>query len=281
MAKAEFISKSDMTFRTDNEKVRTVLYKNYNVIPHNHDFYEINVVVKGTGIHTIEDNELKVSSGSVFVIPPMVVHGYSHTENLDVYHLLLKRELLDNADDKNNVEGFEMLTEIEPFLRQNFKESLFLKLTPGQLLEIKSELEKLDDGNIFDYSGADSIRNHVALKIVYWLSHLLTIQINSEEKKITAEKEISIISALKYIHENYKEKITIKDLCSITFMSRSTFLRSFNSLCGCSPSVYLQMYRCKKALEMMEIIKNKTFVAHECGFYDLSHMEKCIKAGKL
>ena len=103
MATASFISTSESCFRSDSEKVRALLYRNYSIAPHSHDFYEINVVVNGKGIHTIEDNNISVSRGSVFVIPPMVVHGYSHTENLDVYHLLIKSELLKNTPDLSKV----------------------------------------------------------------------------------------------------------------------------------------------------------------------------------
>ena len=148
-------------------------------------------------------------------------------------------------------------------------------------MDIKSEIEELSDGNFFDYDGADTIRNYIALKIICLMSHLLTQQLHNPDKSVSLEKEMSIISAIKYIHEHYSEKITIQKLSDITFMSRSTFIRNFKAICGCPPMSYLQTYRRKMALELLKDNKNKTFVAHECGFYDLSHMEKGIKANKI
>ena len=61
-------------------------------------------------------------------------------------------------------------------------------------------------------------------------------------------------------------------------MSRSTLLRNFKDLCGISPNQYINNYRCKKALELFETLKyTKTEIAHLCGFYDYSHMERGLK----
>lgn len=41
----------------------------YSIEPHNHDFYEINVITSGKGIHRINRNEIQVQRGNVFFIP--------------------------------------------------------------------------------------------------------------------------------------------------------------------------------------------------------------------
>jgi len=90
--------------------------------------------------------------------------------------------------------------------------------------------------------------------------------------------EMQIIRVLEYIHKNYSEKITIESLCRMAFLSRSTFLRSFKAVCGMSPIEYLNNYRCKKAFELFNSNDySKTEIAHSCGFYDLSHMERMLK----
>ena len=45
-----------------------------------------------------------------------------------------------------------------------------------------------------------------------------------------------------------------------------------------SPIEYLNQYRCKKAAEQLIVSRyTKTEIAHSCGFYDLSHMERMLK----
>ena len=81
------------------------------------------------------------------------------------------------------------------------------------------------------------------------------------------------------MHKNYSEKITLDKLCKKTYLSRSTLLRNFYDICGCMPIEYLNNYRCKCAVEMLENHPelSKTQIAHNCGFYDLSHMNRMLK----
>ena len=88
-----------------------------------------------------------------------------------------------------------------------------------------------------------------------------------------------ILDALEYIHQHFSEKITIDSLAKKAYLSRSTFIRSFQAFCSCSPIEYLLNYRTQKALDLLgNSTMSKTEIAHFCGFYDLSHMERSIKA---
>ena len=70
--------------------------KNYSIKRHDHDFYEVNIVVSGRGVHLVGDAEIPASVGDVFVIPPGVVHGYeSEGRDFDVYHVIAKKEFFE------------------------------------------------------------------------------------------------------------------------------------------------------------------------------------------
>ena len=126
----------DIKFHCDEEgvfgngnSVRAFIYTNYSIEMHNHDFYELNIVMAGTGTHHIENSCFPVRYGDVFVIPPMVAHAYEDTENLEVYHILLKKSFFaKNQEETKKVKGFLQFTEIEPFLRENTACSWFLRI---------------------------------------------------------------------------------------------------------------------------------------------------------
>ena len=259
--------------------VRAFTYRNYSIPMHNHIFYEVNIILSGTGIHHIENGSVFVKQGDVFVIPPMVAHAYTDTDQMEVYHILLQKGFIDqNKAESVQVKGFLQLTEIEPFLRSNFSRALFLHLNPLQLLQLKNELEFIDDSSWFSQGNCEWMKCHAVWKILYWFSALLQEQLNAEKRSPGKEYELGIISVLEHIHENYSEKITIETLCRIAFLSRSTFLRGFKAICGMSPIEYLNQYRCKKAMEQLQSSGcTKTEIAHRCGFYDLSHMERMLK----
>ena len=267
----------------DGQQINAFLYTDYYIEAHNHDFYEMNIVLKGTGTHQIENACFNVKAGDVFVIPPMTVHAYYDTKDLDVYHILLHKEFISaNQAESANMPGFLQFVEIEPFLRQHFSDAMFLHLSQNQLIQLKSDLNMIDDSNTFNSREFIPFRNHIMWKILYWLSYLLYNQVYSDKKKTLNKYEQAILQSLEYIHQNYGEKITIELLCKKTYLSRSTFLRNFHDICHCTPMQYLNQYRCKKALEMLDSTDaSKTEIAHQCGFYDLSHMERILKRNSL
>ena len=263
----------------DAYSVRAFSYTDYSIEMHNHDFYELNIVLAGTGIHCIEKGSFPVKSGDVFVIPPMVAHAYTDTKNLEVYHILFKKNFFtQNQAESKQVNGFLQFTEIEPFLRSNFSNSCFLHLGQLELMQLKNDLEFIDDNSEFSWEECAAMKYHAVWKLLYWFSQALYKQMNSLSRRADNKYEVQIITALEYIHHNYSEKITIDMLCKEVYLSRSTFLRNFKTVCNISPVEYLNSYRCKKAMEKLEASNgSKTEIAHSCGFYDLSHMERMLK----
>lgn len=276
----------DIRFHCDEEKnfiegisARAFTYTDYSIAMHNHDFYEINIVLAGTGTHCIENAQFFVKPGDVFVIPPMVAHAYTDTEKLEVYHILLKKRFLEeHKQESERVNGFLQFMEIEPFLRSNSAQSCFLRLGGTQLLRLQTELAYIDDEGDFPWEECALMKYHALWKLLYWFSYALFRQNNSPGQWHKNKYERQIISALEYIHNHYADKITIDILCAEAFLSRATFLRNFKAVCGVTPVEYLNGYRCKKAAEQLAKTGcSKTEVAHNCGFYDLSHMERMIK----
>ena len=279
MSKVDFFCDIDNNLR-ENEQLAAFLYENYTISNHSHEFYEMNIILSGTGTHIIEEHSFKISRGDVFMISPGIVHSYEHTEKLNVFHILFRPSFLsDYASENEQVKGFALLTEIEPYLRFNYKQPMFLHLTISQLMSLQNDFEIITRGGAFDAPQYRPLQNHTALKILYYCSALIYEQ-TYKKKKSSNGNEQSVMRVLEYIHSNYSQKITLKQLCEVSFMTRSTLLRQFSAVCGCSPSHYLICYRLKQAMELMENTnRKKTDIAVSCGFYDLSHMERELSAG--
>ena len=275
---AKFHCPEDKTLKNDFNDVESFLFTSYSIDMHTHDFYEMNIVIRGEGTHKVGESSFRVKAGDVFVIPPMTAHGYFDTRDLDVYHILFRKSFIDqNRAEAISVSGFIQLFEIEPFLRQRFPDAMFLHLSPGELIEIRPDLSVIERGSEFYGKEYGAIKRHTAWKLIYRLSHLLHRQIYGESVR-KGKYDNAILSCLEYMHKSYGEKITVDTLCEKVFLSRSTFIRAFENICFCPPMQYLTSYRCQKALEMMKnTALSKTEIAHACGFYDLSHMERSIR----
>ena len=267
-------------FERAEQFVRAFIYENYSIPPHNHDFYEINIVIGGSGIHQIEAAKFNVERGDVFVIPPQISHAYYNTESLSVCHIIIRNKFIrENQNESIKVRGYLQLMEIEPLLRQNSGEAVFLRMDATQLSELQHDLKYLEDNGVFNHNNYAAIQAHSVWKMIYYLSYLYDKQINEEIKKDKRVKfNVQILDTLEYLHTHFSERLTIEMLAERIFLSRSTFLRNFKAACGCTPLQYLNHYRVTRAIELLENSKmSKTEVAHFCGFYDLSHMERSIK----
>lgn len=250
------------------EYVKFFLHSNYEIGMHRHEFYELNVVYKGQGQHYIEDVFIPVKAGDAFVIPPNVRHGYKG-EGLDVYHILIRKCFFDVYRECRAFSGFSMLFETAPYLREKSGSELFLKLGAEGLSEFKRAAEKAEEYGAFPGEEGENYKNIQALSII------ADFCVKTSLKKEGGEGEIE--RCLEYIHRNFERKITAEQLAEVCGVSRATLFRKFTRACKITPNEYLVYYRCKCALGMIERgEKSLTEIACECGFYDLSHMNKCF-----
>lgn len=85
--------------------------------------------------------------------------------------------------------------------------------------------------------------------------------------------------AMRYISENFTERITVKDICNAVGYSKSTVLSSFKKEFSITVNAYLnnmRLERAKKMLESDSLTVNE--VALSCGFSDQSYFSKVFVA---
>ena len=251
---------------------------------HTHDFYEINIIYKGSGYHYIEKQCFDAYYGDVFVIPPGVVHGY-YTEDINsfqIINILIKTSFISKFKTEfSKIPGYSILFEIEPSLRTDINSKFFLHLTNKQLESLNDKLLELLDKK--ERTIADDIyQKGLIISIISKLSQYLqenyeTIMSNS--KKTNSTESTFILKTIEYMNSNYGQKITVEKLASIASMSRSTYIRKFEAIIKKSPIDYLIYIRLKQACELLEKSnKSITEISLDCGFFDNSHFSKIFKS---
>lgn len=97
--------------------------------------------------------------------------------------------------------------------------------------------------------------------------------------KMGEEKEIdqSIKPVVEYIYNNYKNKITVEDLCKHISVSQSTLFRIFKQN-GYTPVEFINSMRVKQA-ENILIVSNDSMekIAADCGFESQSYFARVFK----
>lgn len=253
---------------------KSFLHQNYQIGMHAHEFFEVNIVLSGTGCHYIESTSMPIGAGNVFVIPPNVLHGYYCHEKLDVFHILVHPDFVRRYHEElTGLPGYSLLFEIEPYLRQVYPKRFFLQLGYDEMTALQPEVQLLHRFNIEEQYIAQNIG--VLNLLSRFCLRLYNAQTPADPDWETADSDI--LRVLEYIHSNLDTKISVGILLSIARMSNSTFNRHFRKMVHQSPADYILHCRIKKAHTMMEEANyNRTEIAQACGFYDISHMNKYV-----
>ena len=96
-------------------------------------------------------------------------------------------------------------------------------------------------------------------------------------KNKTAIDKMRIV--LKYVENNYPEKITIADIAEVAGFSESHFMRYFKETMGTSFIDYLKDYRLTMAARLLQSSDNAIIdIASDVGFDNISYFNRAFKA---
>lgn len=83
---------------------------------------------------------------------------------------------------------------------------------------------------------------------------------------------------VRFVAEQYAQKITVDELAELAHLSASQFTRQFNRLFQMTPARYLTRIRINAACSLLTRTDlDLTSIAERCGFHDASHFVKQFK----
>lgn len=249
---------------------------------HMHDFYEINIITKGCGVHLIENKEVFTVKGDIFIMPPGVVHGYSCNEDISVYHILLSnRFMAEFSPMLEKLDGYKMLFSIEPILRSRLDRTMYLKKSDMPFDIVENYISLIESEPVQTESGGEYERAlHVLSLIAVMVEKIRSMhKVNAED--VDDGRILDIIECMEYVETHYSENIDYKKLAEKCALSYSTFLRLFKNITGTPPSRYHINCKMSAAANMLlSTSKSVLEIALSCGFYDSSHFIREFTASK-
>lgn len=266
-----------MMFGDRHRTVISYVHTEFPLGSHCHDFYEINVVLAGHGIHYINGIPCEAPLGSVFVIPPKVLHGYHASDDLQVWHLLLHRDFFEmQVQSLSSLPCFVSFFEIEPSVRDK---ELFLCLDEAQRAELGRQTTYLPPCE-YTLSKTDAYLAQTQALLVLSLLLKWYAVYHPHSDRPRTKKNARLLEVMSHIRLHYAEHLTLSELQARSgFASRSSFLRGFFALCGKTPMQYLQTARLQAAAGLLRQGElSVTEVAYRCGFYDASQFARYFRA---
>lgn len=231
---------------------------------HYHQEYELTYIIKGNGYRLVGNNHESFQDGDFVLLGSNLPHtwvGKSDDDSpFEAIVVQFSSEFIDLFLD------FEESTDLKTMLKQA-KRGLFF---PFENREIKSDLIKLVDSKGFNrIIDLMNVLNQLTNceQTVLCSNHFQSI--NSSE----IENRINIVCV--FLENNFTEKINLKQVADLIFLTESNFCKFFKKATGKTYSDFLNDIRINKSCQLLlRSEKAINTIAFECGFETLSYFNR-------
>ncbi len=237
------------------------------VSPHWHREFEINYMLKGSGVFRIDDKEYYAEAGDIVFIQPEKLHSVYSDVGLQIYDtLVFSADMLCSGRDRVYKEYVSQLEEgameIAPIIT---KDNPHYK-------EFQLCAEKIFSNSTKSALGDIMVRSQL-LEMIYLL--ISNGFITAKDVQVGPKKLKPI---LKYIDEHYNEELTVRDLAGLSHLSESYFMAQFRNQTGMSAIEYVNRLRIEKAQNMLrESNMSVMSIALDCGYKNISNFNRSFK----
>ncbi len=240
-------------------------FKSVNI--HWHDDVEIIVIKKGEGIISVNLTPYEVHSGDIIFIFPGQLHSIEQKADciMEYENIIFKPELLKTS-------GPDLCN--DSFLKPIFSGRIKIQAVINQN-RISGMIEQIDTLRQSEPYGYQLAVKANLLNIFF---ELVTNFTNEQIKGVNDKALEKIKTILTYVSDNYHNDISIEEIASRCFYSKSHFMKFFKNNMGISFIQYLNDYRLEKASTLLlESHDNILDIAIACGFDNLSYFNRSFK----
>jgi AraC-like DNA-binding protein len=236
---------------------------------HRHEFWEIVIVTRGSGLMNFDGKKLPICVGDVFVIARDQEHSYEGTSSLDVANILVDAAYL---------------ASVHPLMEDWMSRDALFAVgprwkpgeVPGECLHLGSAeyARALDLVQRMEQEQIDPGEEARVAVFAYFLLLITLLRRHCQPwvPSGSAAPSARIGRAIRCMEEKFADPITLDELAACCHVSRRHFFRLFEQAVGVAPMEYLKKVRLKKAAEMLLTgDANVTEVAFACGFNDSNY----------
>lgn len=238
---------------------------------HTHaDFSELVIVLEGSAINIVGEEQFKVEKGDVFVMGMGSSHGYAEAKDFKICNIMFRFDRLLEANlDVKELAGFHSLFVVDPVTAESFESRL--KLSPELFNKVKKIVLAAIDEYEHDTPAKKTLLFAYFLQIVVILSRYYGTTPKEKESE-------GISAAAAYMERHFNENITNEKLLEISHYSQRHFIRLFTECYHTSPHKYLQNIRMRQACILLsQTDKSITEIASCCGFNDSNFFTRVFK----
>jgi len=234
---------------------------------HFHQFYEFFILLDSSANHLIEGDIYDLQFLDIVAIKPSVLHKtqYPHggPKKRLIINFLLPMDSIGLSDDLKTL--FTIFDKQVPIYR-------FTGTYKEQVYNILNDIFRLTKSN---NSGINTLLIHNKfiefLTKIYLFQNQNTYAVHSSVDNLT-NKVYSITS---YIHEHYKESLSLEFLAKNFYISSYYLSHQFKNITGFTLNNYIQMTRIRNTQQLLLSTDRKvTQISESCGFSSFSQFNR-------
>lgn len=231
------------------------------LMPHWHEHIELLYFFGGECVFTLNGKTFPVCRGDLVAINSTEIHSFVSREVPEFFCILIYPQFFSDISP-------DSIVPMENLIRKD---------------EYVTELvTKIKEEFICASKGSDMILKGNVYKLMAHLVRNYTAERPSPMEMANRSSMLARTSlVLKYISENYSEKITTAQLAALCFLSESHFCRFFKKAIGKSAIDYINEYRIEKASVLLtQTDESIASVAALTGFEDANYFSRVFRKYK-
>lgn len=233
---------------------------------HSHKAIELVRVNRGKLICQIEDTDIQVEQNQIILINSYVIHRLNVIDNANITYIQIDINKHLKQFDSNKT------SYINEYLTQAFSKPYFIAQQNTQLYnlfnDMQYEVEECDKG--YDIY----IKSYI-LKLIAFMNRNDIISSPSIKMLSNIDK---IMPVIKYIEENYAQKIFLDDLAKIIYCDKYNLCRQFKNLTNGTVIDFINFVRLRNAESMLsDSNKSLIEISFECGFSSVQYFNRVFK----
>ena len=251
--------------------LRIFHFRQPNDVLHVHNFHELVLVRRGSGIHLTEGGEFPIRRGNVFLIHPGVMHTYCNVNGLEIANMLFIPEKLHlPLEELAETEGYNLLFPPRDRIRKFHREGSGILLHESRM----RRAEELVGAMLLELQRRTPGWNYfVRLHFMAMLG--LVCRTCPEEPEAIEDELERLERVIDHIETHYTEPLALETLAALGGCSKCTLIRMFRRAFDNTPIGYLLEFRLERGREMIEkSTLSISEIALRNGFSDSNYFAK-------
>ena len=237
---------------------------------HWHREFEFLYVESGQVLCGIGEKQIILSEGDAIFINSKILHRFYASSGGVIPNFVCMPEFI--ASESSLVYKKYIL----PIISSNMSFQYFQSAEPWQarIIQIMIKImETQENEKIKELSTLALLQN-------LWLIFYENVKLSGKEEvqtvDETAQKRVQLM--MQYIHENYKQGLSLNEIASHIGVSKSTALHLFQRFLHTTPVNYLIEYRLQAASRLLKNTNKKVkTIAYESGFHNVDYFCRVFK----